>query len=253
MPTAHHYANVHRGIYELSEDATTRFEAARRKVAALPLARRLSAKIVFVRNATEAINLVAYSWGRTHAWQAGRSGRDHPAGAPRQHRSWQQLTKEVGAQLDDAGDHRRRPAGHGRPDAPVADKGSQAAGGGGWSATRWALSTRSPRSWRWPTGPALALVDAAQGAPHMPIDIKAYWAATSWPSKVTRCLARRASGALWARWRAAARHAAVHDRRQHDHSRHASSRLSGTKGPASSRRARRPSRKRSAWARPSTT
>ena len=61
----HHYANVHRGIYELSEDATARFEAARRKVAAF-LGAPSKREIVFVRNATEAINLVAYSWGRTN-------------------------------------------------------------------------------------------------------------------------------------------------------------------------------------------
>ena len=56
------YANVHRGVYGLSARATDRFEAARRSVA-----RFLNAdderEIVFVRGATEAINLVAHSWG----------------------------------------------------------------------------------------------------------------------------------------------------------------------------------------------
>jgi cysteine desulfurase/selenocysteine lyase len=59
----HEYANVHRGIYYLSEVATNRFEAARTTVA-----RFLNAKhdheVIFTRNATEAINLVAASWGR---------------------------------------------------------------------------------------------------------------------------------------------------------------------------------------------
>src|SRR5438105_3283075 len=62
---AHHYANVHRGIYELSEDATARFEAARRKLAAFINAPS-ERECVFVRNATEAINLIAYSCGRTN-------------------------------------------------------------------------------------------------------------------------------------------------------------------------------------------
>src|ERR687887_2257458 len=56
------YANVHRGVYELAERATEGLETAREKVRALlnaPSAR----EVIFVRNATEGINLVAYSWG----------------------------------------------------------------------------------------------------------------------------------------------------------------------------------------------
>jgi len=56
------YANVHRGVYELAERATAALEGAREKVRAFlnaPDAR----EIIFVRNATEGINLVAYSWG----------------------------------------------------------------------------------------------------------------------------------------------------------------------------------------------
>lgn len=56
------YANVHRGVYELGERATEALEEAREKVRAFvnaPTAR----EIVFVRNATEALNLVAYSYG----------------------------------------------------------------------------------------------------------------------------------------------------------------------------------------------
>src|SRR5919198_5640633 len=56
------YANVHRGVYELSERATAAFEGARQKVQALvnaPEAR----EVIFTRNATEGLNLVAYAWG----------------------------------------------------------------------------------------------------------------------------------------------------------------------------------------------
>jgi cysteine desulfurase / selenocysteine lyase len=56
------YANVHRGVYELAERATAGLEGAREKVRALVNASDVR-EIVFVRNATEAINLVAYSWG----------------------------------------------------------------------------------------------------------------------------------------------------------------------------------------------
>ncbi len=59
------YANVHRGVYVLAERATAALEGAREKVRALvnaPDAR----EIIFVRNATEAINLVAYAWGMSN-------------------------------------------------------------------------------------------------------------------------------------------------------------------------------------------
>ncbi len=57
------YANVHRGVHTLSQRATEAFEAARRKVAQFINARSAS-EIVFVRGATEAINLVASTFGR---------------------------------------------------------------------------------------------------------------------------------------------------------------------------------------------
>src|ERR671939_1805800 len=56
------YANVHRGVYQLAERATAALEGSREKVRELlnaPAAR----EVIFVRNATEALNLVAYSWG----------------------------------------------------------------------------------------------------------------------------------------------------------------------------------------------
>src|SRR5947209_3044995 len=56
------YSNVHRGVYELAERATAALEGSREKVRALinaPEAR----EVIFVRNATEGINLVAYAWG----------------------------------------------------------------------------------------------------------------------------------------------------------------------------------------------
>jgi cysteine desulfurase/selenocysteine lyase len=60
-----HYANIHRGVYTIAEESTAAFEAARARVAAFVNAPS-SRELVFVRNATEAINLVAYSWGRAN-------------------------------------------------------------------------------------------------------------------------------------------------------------------------------------------
>jgi len=59
------YANVHRGVYTIAEEATAAFEAARAKVARFVGASE-PREIVFTRNATEAINLVAYSWARAN-------------------------------------------------------------------------------------------------------------------------------------------------------------------------------------------
>jgi cysteine desulfurase/selenocysteine lyase len=57
------YANVHRGLHYLANEATEAYEGAREKVAAFLNAKRKE-EIIFTRNATEAINLVAYSFGR---------------------------------------------------------------------------------------------------------------------------------------------------------------------------------------------
>jgi cysteine desulfurase / selenocysteine lyase len=167
---SHHYANVHRGIYELSEDATTRFEAARGKVAAF-IGAPSRREIVFVRNATEAINLVAYSWGRTNL-KAG----DRMVTTQLEHHAnivpWQQLTREVGATLDyvaitDDGrlemDDLREKLAKGPKLLAVA-------------AVSNALGTINPLAeiiaMAHEAG-ALVLVDAAQAAPHMPIDVAA--------------------------------------------------------------------------------
>src|SRR5919106_3613068 len=90
-------ANVHRGVYTLSEEATELYETARRVVAA-----RLGAdkrEVVFVRNATEALNLVAYSWGRANLAEG-----DRVLLTEMEHHSnivpWYQLAAERGAELD---------------------------------------------------------------------------------------------------------------------------------------------------------
>jgi cysteine desulfurase / selenocysteine lyase len=59
------HANVHRGVYQIAADATHRFEAGRAAVARF-LGASVPEEIVFTKNVTEAINLVAHSWGRTH-------------------------------------------------------------------------------------------------------------------------------------------------------------------------------------------
>ncbi len=58
-------ANVHRGVYGIAAEATERFEAAREKVARF-IGAPSSRGVVFTKNVTEAINLVAYTWGRAN-------------------------------------------------------------------------------------------------------------------------------------------------------------------------------------------
>jgi cysteine desulfurase / selenocysteine lyase len=64
------YANVHRGLHYLANTATEAYEGARESVRAFINARQ-SEEIIFTRNATEAINLVAYTFGRERIKQAG--------------------------------------------------------------------------------------------------------------------------------------------------------------------------------------
>lgn len=61
---AESYANIHRGLYEFSQKKTAEFEAVREKVAKF-IGSPDASQIIFTRNTTEAINLVAQSWGRT--------------------------------------------------------------------------------------------------------------------------------------------------------------------------------------------
>ena len=58
-------ANIHRGVHTLAEEATAEYESARKRIGAFINARS-SREIIFTRNATEAINLVALSWGRAN-------------------------------------------------------------------------------------------------------------------------------------------------------------------------------------------
>ena len=60
------HANVHRGVYAIAEEATRQLEAARAKIGRFIGAPNPSREVIFTKNATEAINLVAYAWGRAN-------------------------------------------------------------------------------------------------------------------------------------------------------------------------------------------
>ena len=101
------YANIHRGVYRLSQLSTQAFEATRERAARF-LGAADSREIVFTRNATEAINLVASTWGRSHLGPGDEvllTEMEHHANIV----PWQMLCETTGARLrvapiDDAGE-----------------------------------------------------------------------------------------------------------------------------------------------------
>ncbi len=93
-----HNANVHRGIHVLSEEATEAYESARKRLAKFINAASWR-EIVFVRNTTEALNLVAYAWGRANIQQGDTiliTGMEHHSNIV----PWQLLAQEKHARLD---------------------------------------------------------------------------------------------------------------------------------------------------------
>jgi cysteine desulfurase/selenocysteine lyase len=91
-----HNANIHRGVYPLAVEATELYEGARDRVAAW--LHSTPKETIFAKNATEAINLVAYAWGRRFVGDG-----DTVLITEMEHHSnivpWQLLCKEVGAEL----------------------------------------------------------------------------------------------------------------------------------------------------------
>ncbi len=91
-------ANIHRGIHVLAEEATSAYEGARQKVASF-IGAASSQEVVFTRNTTESINLVANSWGRKNLKQG-----DLVILTEMEHHSnlvpWQMLANEIGIRLE---------------------------------------------------------------------------------------------------------------------------------------------------------
>jgi cysteine desulfurase/selenocysteine lyase len=167
----HRYSNVHRSVYRLAERATEGFEGARRKVAAFVNAPG-ERELVFTRSATEALNLVAYAWGLDNLGPG-----DVVVVTELEHHSnfvpWQYIASRTGASfrhipIDDQGELQL--------DAldGLAREGNVKVVANNLVSN--SLGTVNPvetlAAWAHEHG-AIMVVDAAQAAPHRPIDVQA--------------------------------------------------------------------------------
>jgi cysteine desulfurase / selenocysteine lyase len=188
------HANVHRGVYAIAEEATRLFEAGRASVARFIGARDVS-EVVFTKNVTEAINLVAHSWGR-----ANLASGDIVVLTEMEHHSnlvpWLQLRAERGIELrflpvtDD-----------GLLDLSRLDETLDGAKLLGVTAVSNVLGTINPvreLADAAHAAGALILIDGAQQAPHLPTDVRAmdvdFFGLTG-----HKMLGPTGIGALWAR------------------------------------------------------
>ena len=163
-------ANIHRGIYSISEEATTAHENARAKVARFINARSPE-EIVFLRGTTEAINLVANSWGRTNIGPG-----DGIMLTEMEHHSnivpWQLLAKEKAAHLKYIGvtndgllnqeDFHRHLEGGGVKLLALSQASNVV---GTINPVREMVREAHSNGMK-------VLVDAAQSVPHMPVDVQ---------------------------------------------------------------------------------
>jgi cysteine desulfurase/selenocysteine lyase len=189
-------ANVHRGIYRIAEEATARYEASRAKLAGFLGASRPE-ELVFTRGTTEAINLVAATWGRANVGPG-----DEIVLSVMEHHSnivpWQLLAAERGARLRYI---------------PVTDEGRLDLGAYEALLTPRAklvsvthqsnvLGTINPVraiAQRAHAVGARVLVDAAQSVPHQPVDVAAL-GVDFLAFSGHKMLGPTGSGGLWARY-----------------------------------------------------
>jgi len=187
-------ANVHRGVYAIAEEATNQMERARAKVARFINAPSVR-EVIFTRNATEACNLVAYSWGRANLHEG-----DVVVLTQMEHHAdivpWQMLASERGIEL------RWIPLtadGH----LDLTDLGTLLDGAKllGVTAMSNVLGTINPVTELVAAAHAagaLVLVDACQHVPHLPTDVQA-WDADFVAFSAHKMCGPTGVGVLWAR------------------------------------------------------
>jgi len=188
-------ANIHRGVYTLSERATARYEEARQVVSSFINAASPK-ECIFTRNTTEAINLVAQSWGRANV----RNG-DLIVITEMDHHSnivpWQLLAEAVGAEIAAVGI-----SDDGRLDLESLDRLlAREPKVVAFPHVSNALGTVNPAAEiirRAKQSGAMVLVDSAQGTPHLPVDVRGL-GADFLAFSGHKVLAPMGSGVLWGR------------------------------------------------------
>ena len=189
-----YHANIHRGVYHISELATEAYEEARRKVAGF-IGAASADECIYVRNATEGINLVAYAWGRKNV-KAG----DVIVVTQMEHHSnlvpWQVLAQETGATLRFV---------------PVTDEGLLDMGDvdalldgaklfafTAVSNTLGTVNDVAALAARARAAGAVSVVDACQAVPRMPVDAGA-WGCDFLAFSAHKMLGPTGVGILWGR------------------------------------------------------
>jgi cysteine desulfurase/selenocysteine lyase len=188
-------ANVHRGIYEIGERSTAAYETARAQVAKF-IGASDAHEVVFTRNATEAINLVAYSWGRRNVGRGDAivlTEMEHHANLV----PWQLLAQEKDGDLEFI---------------PITDDGllrldvfevllklkPKLVAFTHVSNTLGTINPVEELTRLAHDAGALVLIDGAQAVPHVPVDVEAI-GADFYAFSGHKMLAPTGSGALWAR------------------------------------------------------
>lgn len=192
----HGYGPTNRSAYQLAADATERFELTRNKLAAFINARS-AAEIVFTKNATEALNLVARSWGGAnlgHGDAVVLTHMEHHANIV----PWQMLAAEKGFEI------RWVPLTEdGRLDTSGLDTLLDGAKAFSFTAMSNVLGTINPVRELVAAAHrhgAIAIVDGCQSVPHMPTDVQA-WDADFMAFSSHKMVGPSGVGMLWGRER----------------------------------------------------
>lgn len=164
-----HHANVHRGAHTLATEATEAYEQAHRKVARFIGADE--GEVVFTRNTTEALNLVAHSWGRANL----KAGDEVVLSVAEHHANllpWQRLRDELGVVLRFVGLTHEQRLDMAAVRAAVGPR-TRLITTFHMSNVLGAINPVAELADVAHSAGALLLIDGAQGAPHLPVDVKA--------------------------------------------------------------------------------
>jgi cysteine desulfurase / selenocysteine lyase len=165
-----HNANVHRGVYALAQEADAAYDQARKRVAAFVGADTRTT--IFTKNVTEAINLVAYSWGRANIGPGDAvliSQMEHHANLV----PWQVLCRERGAELRYLEVDERGELSLQQLEVELARGDVKLVAFAHVSNVLGTINPVSEMTERIRAAGAVSVIDGAQAVPQMPVDVQA--------------------------------------------------------------------------------